>query len=94
MKHRRLVEDLESKGTGEMKVFGYSMMPIIKSGTLLTFNKCKDYEVGDIVFCKVHGRFIDAHKIIKKDRQKGFLIANNRGWENGWTKQVYGKVIL
>ncbi len=47
-----------------------------------------------LYLCKVKGRYIDAHKIIKKDAQKGFLIANNHGYENGWTKVVYGKVVL
>ncbi|HYG51886.1 MAG TPA: S24 family peptidase, partial [Flavobacteriales bacterium] len=71
-----------------------SMLPILKSGSLLTFTKSETYEIGDIVFCKVKGRFIDAHKIIKTDPNKRFLIANNHGWENGWTKIIYGKVIM
>jgi SOS-response transcriptional repressor LexA len=91
-KFERLKEELERNGTGSMKAFGSSMLPILKSGTLLTFCKANDYEIGDIVFCKVKGRYIDAHKIIKKDSNKGFLIANNHGYENGWTKVVYGRV--
>jgi len=93
-KYERLKLELESAGTGKMKCFGNSMLPILKSGSLLTFNKAAAYETGDIVFCKVRGRYIDAHKIIKKDAQKGFLIANNHGYENGWTKVVYGKVVM
>lgn len=77
-----------------MKAFGNSMTPILKSGALLTFKKFTDYEIGDIVFCKVKGRFIDAHKIIKKDSNRGYLIGNNHGFQNGWTKIIYGKVIL
>jgi hypothetical protein len=92
-KFERLKKELEQKGTGKMKSFGSSMLPLLKSGTLLTFCKAGDYEIGDIVFCKVKGRYIDAHKIIKKDTHKGFLIANNHGYENGWTKIVYGSVI-
>src|ERR1017187_3372806 len=92
-KYDRLKEELEKIGFGNMKVFGNSMLPIIKSGTLLTFIKSNVYEIGDIVFCKVKGRIIDAHKIIKKDLQKGYLIANNHGYENGWTKTIYGKVV-
>lgn len=90
-KYERLIKDLDTDATGQMKCFGNSMLPILKSGGKLTFVKQEDYEVGDIVFCKVKGRFIDAHKIIKKDLQKGFLIANNHGWENGWTKTIFGK---
>ena len=54
------------------------------------------YEVGDIVFCKVKGRYIDAHLITKK-RVDGdglkYLISNNHGRDNGWTSAVFGKVI-
>lgn len=92
-KFERLKSDLEKDGTGKMKAFGGSMMPILKSGSLLTFIKANDYEKGDIVFCKINGRYIDAHKVIKKDLNKGFLIANNHGHENGWTKIIFGKVI-
>ncbi len=71
---------------------GNSMLPIIKSGSLLTFEKADTYQIGDVVFSKVRGRYIDAHKIVKTDQNKGYLIANNHGYENGWTKQVFGKV--
>jgi len=76
-----------------MKAFGNSMLPILKSGSLLTFTQSADYNIDDIVFCKARGRYIDAHKIIKIDGGKGFLIANNHGFENGWTKTVYGRVV-
>ena len=92
-KYERLMQELEEKGTGKMKAFGNSMTPILKSGSLLTFKKVDNYDVGDIVFCKVKGRYIDAHKITKIHPDKGFMIANNHGWENGWTRTIYGKVI-
>lgn len=92
-KYLRLKDELEKVEQGRMKVFGNSMLPIIKSGALLTFQRANQYEIGDIVFCKVKGRFIDAHKVIKKDLNRGYLIANNHGFENGWTKTIYGKVI-
>jgi hypothetical protein len=92
-KYIRLKTELETIGSGKMKGFGNSMLPILKSGSLLTFVKSETYAIGDIVFCKVNGRFIDAHKIVKIDQQKGFLIANNKGRENGWTKVIFGKVI-
>lgn len=93
-KYERLKNELEVTGTGKMKAFGSSMLPILKSGTLLTFVKATEYAIGDIVFCKVKGRYIDAHKITKKEPNKGYLIANNHGYENGWTKVIYGKVII
>ncbi len=50
-KYERLKQELESAGTGKMKCFGNSMVPILKSGSLLTFfNKVDSYEIGDIVF--------------------------------------------
>jgi phage repressor protein C with HTH and peptisase S24 domain len=93
-KYERLKEELASAGTGKMKAFGNSMLPVLKSGSHLTFAQAAEYRIGDIVFCKVRGRYIDAHKIVKADAGKGFLIANNHGFENGWTKTIYGKVIL
>jgi signal peptidase I len=92
-KYQRLKLELESTGTGKMKCYGNSMLPILKSGSLLTFQKVENYNVNDIVFCKVRGRWIDAHLIIKKDQNKGYLIANNHGFENGWTKHIIGKAV-
>lgn len=93
-KYHRLMQDLHENGQGKMKCFGQSMRPILKSGSTLTFQPQPEYEIGDIVFCKVRGRFIDAHKITKKHPHKGYLIANNHGYENGWTKTIYGRAIL
>ena len=92
-KYERLKDTLQTVGTGKMKAYGNSMLPILKSGSLLTFEQATEYRKGDIVFCKVNGRYIDAHKIVKTDTQKGFLIANNLGLENGWTKNIYGRVV-
>jgi SOS-response transcriptional repressor LexA len=92
-KYERLKAELAAAGTSKMKAFGNSMLPILKSGSSLTFSTAPEYQVGDIVFCKVRGRYIDAHKIVKTDAGKGFLIANNHGFENGWTKTIYGKVV-
>ena len=92
-KYHHLQQELQTNGQGKMKCYGQSMLPILKSGSLLTFQRQDSYTVGDIVFCKVKGRFIDAHKIIKQHPQRGFLIANNHGHENGWTKVVFGRAI-
>ena len=85
------MQHLEEHSSGKMKCFGSSMLPILKSGSTLTFVKQTNYEIGDIVFCKVKGRFIDAHKITKIHPNRGYMIANNHGWENGWTKVIYGR---
>ena len=55
--YERVKQELELTGTGKMKCFGNSMLPLLKSGSLLTFNQVDTYE-------------------------------------NGWTRFVYGKVIL
>lgn len=70
------------------------MMPILNSGSKLTFQKQDSYNVaGDIVFCKVKGRFMDAHKITKEKQGGLYLVANNRGRVNGWTKTIFGRAV-
>lgn len=73
---------------------GNSMLPILKSKQAvrlapITWDECK---VGDIVFCKVRGN-VFTHLVKGKNDKRGLLIGNNHGHMNGWTKQVYGKVI-
>lgn len=92
-RYHAMMHELAEKGSIKMKVHGNSMTPIIESGSLLTFVKSEKYEIGDVVFCKVKGRWIDAHKITKKSPDKGYMIANNHGWENGWTNHVFARVI-
>jgi len=92
-KYERLINELDENGIGKMKCFGNSMIPILNSGGLMTFEKNIDYNIGDMVFCKVKGRFIDCHLITKINDSRGYMIANNKGWENGWTKTIYGKAI-
>jgi hypothetical protein len=73
---------------------GNSMVPIIKSGQdhRLAHVKIEDVAVDDIVYCKVKGNFY-THLVKAKNDKKGCLIGNNKGGINGWTKQVYGKVM-
>ena len=87
-------QELALNGRTQAKAFGQSMKPILESGSFLTFEQRADYEIGDIVFCKVRGRYIDAHKITKIDSQGRCLISNNHGHDNGWTRQIFGKVIV
>lgn len=72
---------------------GNSMIPLIKSGQRhrLTPIKWEECNEGDIVYCKVKGRFY-THLVKGKNINKGLLIGNNKGNINGWTKQVYGIV--
>jgi hypothetical protein len=73
---------------------GNSMVPLIKSKQehVLAPTTLEDVEVGDIVYCKVSGRFY-THLVKAKDATKGCQIGNNHGNINGWTRNVYGKVI-
>jgi SOS-response transcriptional repressor LexA len=92
-KYERVRLDLEKTGEGKMKCFGGSMTPIFpSSGCTMYYKKQDSYEVGDIVFCKVKGRYIDAHLITRKSEQ-GYLISNNHGHDNGWTRQIFGRVV-
>ena len=69
------------------------MTPLIKSGQKHKLEPCKyeDVEMGDIVYCKVAGRYF-THLVTGFDERRGFQISNNHGHINGWTKKIYGKV--
>ena len=92
-KYIKAIKELEETGITVMKVFGNSMTPIIKSGSTLTFKKFDNYDIDDIVFCRVTGRYVDAHLITSKNGQRGYLISNNHGYDNGWTHRIFGKVV-
>jgi len=93
-KYVKALSELAKNGTAVMRVFGNSMTPIICSGSTLTFQRCDEgYEKGDIVFCKVNGRYIDAHKVTSINDKRGYLISNNHGHDNGWTHRIFGKVV-
>ncbi len=91
-KYEYLMKALAEIGMGTMKCFGNSMLPKLPNPSVCTYAVQDKYEIGDIVFCKVRGRYIDAHLITKIDGDR-YMIANNHGWENGWTKTIYGKVV-
>lgn len=73
---------------------GNSMVPLIKSNQehIIAPVKIEDVKPGDIVYCKVKGTWY-THLVKAIDPIKGCLISNNKGNINGWTKQIYGKVI-
>ena len=93
---------LKAKKTTEPFQFrprGNSMVPLIKSGELVTVLPLSkdDYEnlkKDDVVLCKVEGR-IYLHKItaIKGTHpNRSFQISNNKGRVNGWTRNIVGLV--
>lgn len=91
--HQKIQRLLKGE-TFTTKEFGNSMVPLIKSGQphRLAPATWKDLEVGDIAYCKVKGNLY-THLVKAKNNEQGCLIGNNKGGINGWTKQVYGKVI-
>jgi hypothetical protein len=93
MKNYKL-EKLQNGKTFITSEKGNSMIPLIKSGQNHKLAPCtwEDAQVGDIVYCKVSGRFF-THLVHAKNNERGCQIGNNHGHINGWTKQVYGKVI-
>jgi len=72
---------------------GNSMMPILKSRQPVQLSPATWEQVdrGDIVYCKVRGRYY-THKVLGKNAKRGVQIGNNRGHVNGWTKSVFGLV--
>lgn len=92
MKNYKL-EKLQNGETFITSERGSSMMPLINSGQehKLAPAKWEDVNIDDIVYCKVHGKFYT--HLVKAKTINGVLIGNNKGNINGWTKQVYGKVI-
>jgi len=73
---------------------GNSMTPILKSRQPVQLEPAtwEQVEKGEIVYCKVKGNYY-THKVYGKNKKRGCLIGNNHGHMNGWTKNVYGKVI-
>lgn len=93
MKH--VVEKLQNGETVTFNPKGNSMVPLIKSGQEVTVSPLSDdllpIEVDDIVMCKVKGKLF-LHKVYAIGSDGAFLIGNNKGFKNGWTRTIYGKV--
>lgn len=87
---QQIAERLQAGESVTCTLKGNSMTPIIRSGDTVTIEPVDitDISKGDIVFCKVRGRYY-LHKVtaIQGDRLQ---ISNNHGHVNGWTKQVFG----
>lgn len=86
-------DQLKQGKTITVKESGNSMSPTLKHQQMhvLTPVIWQECNLGDIVFCKVKGRYY-THLVLAKDNIKGLLIGNIRGRANGWTIQVFGKV--
>ena len=86
---------LQAGSSVQFRPHGNSMRGKIESGQLCTVVPVNAafLEVGDVVLCKVNGK--QYLHLIKAKQGTRFLIANNRGRENGWTSanQIYGKCV-
>jgi hypothetical protein len=91
-KHEIAIRQLAETGTTTMRCSGNSMLPVLSNPSICTYRKQEQYKAGDIVFCKVRGRYIEAHWIKQVDDGR-YMIANNHGLMNGWTRSVFGRVI-
>ena len=86
----------EGKTIEKYKEAGNSMLPIIKSNQpvkLIPVTEDIELKNGDIVFCKVKGKYY-THKI-SKTKENQYQISNNHGFVNGWItrKNIFGKVV-
>ena len=94
MKRNYKLERLLAGETFETSEKGNSMTPLLMSGEthLISPIKLEDCAVGDIVYCKIRGRFYT--HLVKAVGERGLLIGNNHGHINGWTKAIFGKITL
>ena len=84
---------LKEGKTHTFRPVGNSMTPKIKSKQLVTVSPdISDVKVGDVVACKVKGRYF-LHLVTAIGQDGRYEISNNHGYVNGWTSQLYGKVI-
>ena len=91
MRPEMIRERLEKGIIVECRGHGNSMTPILHDKELVRITPSREADVGDIVFCKVRGNYYD-HLVKAKNPRRGYLIANNHGHVNGWTKQIWGIV--
>ena len=92
-KYERALAQLDAGKDAKMRVFGNSMTPLIRTKSVVVYRRTGDYEVGDVVLVKIKGDYL-THKITKIDEKGRFMIANNKGRENGWVSTIYGRVVV
>lgn len=102
------IKDLLAEKVVSFRPYGNSMLPLVKSGALVTCAPTRG-ELGmsighhDIVLCEVNGKqYLHQIKMARGDARRGisnismeYLIARADGTENGWITQdfIYGKLI-
>lgn len=86
------VRQLQAGETVQFRPRGSSMTPRIRSGQLVTVEPCTAAAVGDVVLCRVLGH-VYLHLVAKIGADGRYLITNNHGRVNGWTRTLYGRVV-
>lgn len=93
MNLRAMADVLTRKEAVTFTARGMSMTGRVSNGQTVTVIRAPtdltEIPVGAVVLAKVHG-YHYLHLVKAKDPNKGLLISNAKGRENGWTKQVYG----
>ena len=94
MNYNEYVKKLSNGETVSFRPRGSSMTPKIESGQLVTITPVNPEDIGkgDIVLCKVKGRFF-VHLVSAVQGQR-FQISNNHNHVNGWVgvNGIFGKV--
>lgn len=87
------IQKLQRGTTVQFRPRGNSMAGKIESGELCTVEpvRIEDVSVGEIVLCKVNGT--EYLHIVKAVQGGRVLIGNNKGRINGWTRNVYGRLV-
>lgn len=91
---RSAVNALQRGETCIVVGWGDSMTPRIRSGEAIVMapvKSLKKLRKGEVVLAKVNGR-IYLHKITAI-RNGQFRISSNRGYVNGWTSTIYGRML-
>jgi len=93
--NKTLVQLLLEGQTVKFRPHGNSMVPIVRSGQLVTVSPItREIRQGDAVLCKVHGRQM-LHLVSAIGSDGRYQISNNHGHVNGWcTRQnVFGILV-
>lgn len=91
------IKKLEDGETVQFRPTGNSMIPKIRSRQLATVEPValEAIAIGDVVLCRVGGNEY-LHNVLALESPGGklrFQIGNNRGFVNGWTSSVFGRLV-
>lgn len=91
------IEKLQAGAAVQFRPRGHSMTGRVNDGQLVTVGpvEISALEVGDVVLCKVHGKqYLHLVKALRGPKwSRTVQIGNNKGYVNGWTTQVYGRLM-